>query len=86
MVLDDVNSARGNLDMIASIRPESWSAVPGDWYYLVAICDAREGKSESLTENLRKAFAGESDYDLKNKAALDVEFINYSDAVKAAMN
>ncbi len=86
LVLDDVNSARGNLDMIASIRPESWSAVPGDWYYLVAICDAREGKSESLTENLRKAFAGESDYDLKNKAALDVEFINYSDAVKAAMN
>ena len=31
-------------------------------------------------------FAGESDYDFKSKVVNDVEFINFSDAVKAAMN
>ena len=54
--------------------------------YLVAICDARDGNSQGVTNNLKKAFAGESDYDFKSKVVNDVEFINFSDAVKAAMN
>ena len=48
--------------------------------------DARDGNSQGVTNNLKKAFAGESDYDLKSKVVNDVEFLNYSDAVKAAMN
>ena len=86
LVLGDSNSARKALDMIASTRPDNGSPIPGDWYYLVAICDARDGNSQGVTNNLKKAFAGESDYDLKSKVVNDVEFINFSDAVKAAMN
>ena len=57
-----------------------------NYYYVLAVCGARDGNSNAVSKNLSTAFSMESDIDLKNKAANDLEFRNFSDAVKSAMN
>ncbi len=54
--------------------------------YVYAIISAREGDSNAVAENLKTAISKDEDGMLKERVVNDVEFLNYSDAVKAAMN
>ena len=54
--------------------------------YVHAIIAAREGDSNAVAENLKTALSKDEDGSLKEKLVNDVEFLNYSDAVNAAMN
>ena len=54
--------------------------------YVHAIISAREGDSNAVAENLKTALSKDENGMLKERLVNDVEFINFSDAVKAAMN
>ena len=54
--------------------------------YIHAIISAREGDSNAVAENLKTALSKDEDGLLKERLVNDVEFLNYSDAVNAAMN
>jgi len=54
--------------------------------YIHAIISAREGDSNAVAENLKAALSKNEDGMLKERLVNDVEFLNYSDAVNAAMN
>ena len=54
--------------------------------YVHAIISAREGDSNAVAENLKTALSKDENGMLKERLVNDVEFINFSDAVKAAIN
>ena len=54
--------------------------------YVHAIIAAREGDADSITSHLSEAFSKRDGAEFKDRVVNDVEFLNYSDAVKAAMN
>ena len=54
--------------------------------YVHAIIAAREGDAGSITSHLSEAFSKRDGAEFKDRVVNDVEFLNYSDAVKAAMN
>ena len=54
--------------------------------YVHAIIAAREGDAGSITSHLSESFSKRDGAEFKDRVVNDVEFLNYSDAVKAAMN
>ena len=54
--------------------------------YANAVISAREGDSAGVTSNLKSALSKNDDGSIKERLVNDIEFSNYSDAVKAAMN
>ena len=86
LVLGDHSSAMTSLNKLEELfKANEWDLF-ANYYYVLAVCGARDGNSNAVSKNLSTAFSMESDIDLKNKAANDLEFRNFSDAVKSAMN
>ena len=59
--------------------------LPANYYYVLAICAARDGNSSAITKNLTTAFSMDYRVDLKNKAVNDLEFKDYASAIQAAL-
>ena len=86
LMLGEIDEAKKEM---ASLRKQfsdnGWKET-GGIDYVLAIISAREGDSSGVSSNLKLAMERDDDGNLKERLMNDVEFINYSDAVKNAMD
>ena len=73
------------MDSLGKLFENNEWDLPANYYYVLAICAARDGNSSAITKNLNTAFSMDYEIDLKNKAVNDLEFKDYASAVEAAL-
>ena len=81
----DLAGAKSEMTSLRKRLAEMNIEETGGLDYVHAIIAAREGDSANVTSHLTEAFSKDDGW-LKERVVNDVEFLNYSDAVKAAMN
>ena len=82
----DLTGAKSDMASVRKYLSDNNITENGGIDYANAIISAREGDSTGVTSNLKNALSKNDDGSLKERLVNDVEFSNYSDAVKAAMN
>ena len=82
----DLTGAKSDMASVRKYLSDNNITENGGIDYANAIISAREGDSSGVTSNLKNALSKNDDGSLKERLVNDVEFSNYSDAVKAAMN
>ena len=82
----DLTGAKSEMASVRKYLSDNNITENGGIDYANAIISAREGDSTGVTSNLKNALSKNDDGSLKERLVNDVEFSNYSDAVKAAMN
>ena len=82
----DLAGAKSEITSLRKLLAELNIEENGGLDYVHAIIAAREGDAGSITSHLSEAFSKSDGAEFKDRVVNDVEFLNYSDAVKAAMN
>ena len=85
LVLGNASDAKSSMDSLGKLFENNEWDLPANYYYVLAICAARDGNSSAITKNLNTAFSMDYEIDLKNKAVNDLEFKDYASAVEAAL-
>ena len=85
LVLGNVSDAKSSMDSFGKLVENNEWDLPANYYYVLAICAARDGNSSAITKNLTTAFSMDYRIDLKNKAVNDLEFKDYASAIQAAL-
>ena len=85
LVLGNASDAKSSMDSLGELFENNEWDLPANYYYVLAICAARDGNSSAITKNLNTAFSMDYEIDLKNKAVNDLEFKDYASAVEAAL-
>ena len=85
LVLGNASEAKSSMDSFRELLENNEWDLPANYYYVLAICAARDGNSSAITKNLSTAFSMDYRIDLKNKAVNDLEFKDYANAVQAAL-
>ena len=85
LVLGNASDAKSSMDSLGKLFKNNEWDLPANYYYVLAICAARDGNSSAITKNLNTAFSMDYKIDLKNKAVNDLEFKDYASAVQAAL-
>ena len=85
LVLGNASDAKSSMDSLGKLFKNNEWDLPANYYYVLAICAARDGNSSAITKNLNTAFSMDYEIDLKNKAVNDLEFKDYASAVQAAL-
>ena len=82
----DLADAKSEMTSLRKLLAELNIEENGGLDYVHAIIAAREGDAGSITSHLSEAFSKRDGAEFKDRVVNDVEFLNYSDAVKAALN
>ena len=82
----DLAGAKSEMTSLRKLLAELNIDENGGLDYVHAIIAAREGDAGSITSHLSEAFSKSDGAEFKDRVVNDVEFLNYSDAIKAAMN
>ena len=85
LVLGNASDAKSSMDSLGKLFENNEWDLPANYYYVLAICAARDGNSSAITKNLNTAFSMDYEIDLKNKAVNDLEFKDYTSAIEAAL-
>ena len=85
VMMGDLAGAKSEMTSLRKYLAEMNIEEQGGLDYVHAIISAREGNATGVTSHLKEALS-KDDGDLKERLVNDVEFLNYSDAVNAAMN
>ena len=85
VMMGDLSGAKSEMTSLRKYLAEMNIEEQGGLDYIHAIISAREGNATGVTTHLKEALS-KDDGDLKERLVNDVEFLNYSDAVNAAMN
>ena len=85
LVLGNASDAKSSMDSFGKLVENNEWDLPANYYYVLAICAARDGNSSAITKNLTTAFSMDYRIDLKNKAVNDLEFKDYASAIQAAL-
>ena len=85
VMMGDLAGAKSEMTSLRKYLAEMNIEEQGGLDYVNAIISAREGNATGVTSHLKEALS-KDDGDLKERLVNDVEFLNYSDAVNAAMN
>jgi len=85
LVLGNASDAKSSMDSLSEVFENNEWDLPANYYYVLAICAARDGNSSAITKNLTTAFSMDYRIDLKNKAVNDLEFKDYASAIQAAL-
>ena len=85
VMMGDLSGAKSEMTSLRKYLAEMNIEEQGGLDYIHAIISAREGNATGVTSHLKEALS-KDDGDLKERLVNDVEFLNYSDAVNAAMN
>ena len=85
LVLGNASDAKSSMDSFGELLENNEWDLPANYYYVLAICAARDGNSSAITKNLTTAFSMDYRIDLKNKAVNDLEFKDYASAIQAAL-
>ena len=85
LVLGNASEAKSSMDSLSKLFKNNEWDLPANYYYVLAICAARDGNSSAITKNLNTAFSMDYEIDLKNKAVNDLEFKDYANAVQDAL-
>ena len=85
LVLGNASDAKSSMDSLGKLFENNEWDLPANYYYVLAICAARDGNSSAITKNLNTAFSMDYKIDLKNKAVNDLEFKDYASAIQAAL-
>tara|TARA_B110000003_G_scaffold44690_1_gene42313 strand:+ start:6766 stop:8568 length:1803 start_codon:yes stop_codon:yes gene_type:complete len=85
VMMGDLSGAKSEMTSLRKYLAEMNIEEQGGLDYIHAIISAREGNAKGVTTHLKEALS-KDDGDLKERLVNDVEFLNYSDAVNAAMN
>ena len=85
LVLGNASDAKSSMDSFGELLENNEWDLPANYYYVLAICAARDGNSSAITKNLNTAFSMDYEIDLKNKAVNDLEFKDYASAIQAAL-
>ena len=85
LVLGNASEAKSSMDSFRELLENNEWDLPANYYYVLAICAARDGNSSAITKNLSTAFSMDYRIDLKNKAVNDLEFKDYASAIQAAL-
>ncbi len=86
LMSNDLSGAKSEMASLRKLFADNGWDENGYIDYANAVISAREGNTGSITSNLRSALEKDQTGDLKERLINDVEFLNYSDAVNAAMN
>lgn len=82
----DLSGAKSEMASVRKYLSDNNITENGGIDYANAVISAREGDSAGVTSNLKSALSKNDDGSIKERLVNDIEFSNYSDAVKAAMN
>ena len=85
LVLGNASDAKSSMDSLGKLFENNEWDLHANYYYVLAICAARDGNSSAITKNLNTAFSMDYEIDLKNKAVNDLEFKDYASAVQTAL-
>ena len=85
VMMGDLAGAKSEMTSLRKYLAEMNIEEQGGLDYIHAVISAREGNATGVTSHLKEALS-KDDGDLKERLVNDVEFLNYSDAVNAAMN
>ena len=85
VMMGDLAGAKSEMTSLRKYLAEMNIEEQGGLDYVHAIISAREGNATGVTSHLKEALS-KDDGDLKERLVNDIEFLNYSDAVNAAMN
>jgi hypothetical protein len=85
VMMGDLAGAKSEMTSLRKYLSEMNIEEQGSLDYIHAVISAREGNATGVTSHLKEALS-KDDGDLKERLVNDVEFLNYSDAVNAAMN
>ena len=85
VMMGDLAGAKSEMTSLRKYLSEMNIEEQGGLDYIHAVISAREGNATGVTTHLKEALS-KDDGDLKERLVNDVEFLNYSDAVNAAMN
>jgi hypothetical protein len=85
VMMGDLAGAKSEMTSLRKYLSEMNIEEQGGLDYIHAVISAREGNATGVTSHLKEALS-KDDGDLKERLVNDVEFLNYSDAVNAAMN
>ena len=85
VMMGDLAGAKSEMTSLRKYLSEMNIEEQGSLDYIHAVISAREGNATGVTTHLKEALS-KDDGDLKERLVNDVEFLNYSDAVNAAMN
>ena len=82
----DLSGAKSEMNNLRKLFTDNGWDDNGFIHYANAVIAAREGDSNKVSSDLKLALDNDSTGELKERLVNDIEFVNYSDAVKAAMN
>ncbi len=82
----DLAGAKSEMNNLRKLFTDNGWDDNGYIHYANAVIAAREGDSNKVSSDLKLALDNDSTGELKERLVNDIEFINFSDAVKASIN